>query len=123
MQTTKENGAVASKQRTPTDHVANSNKPRWNYKGGFDRARLPSPNDYFTRQGLKLTGGGEWKNAICPFHEDSKPSLRVHLDSGAFKCMSCGTHGGDVLAFHMQRHGQTFKAAAIELGAWIGGAR
>jgi hypothetical protein len=100
-----------------------SNKIRWNYKSGFDRARLPPPSEYFIQQGLKLTGGGEWKNTICPFHEDSKPSLRVRLDTGGFRCMVCGAHGGDVLAFHQLRYGLTFKAAAVALGAWVGGAR
>ncbi len=61
---------------------AHSTKSRWNYKGGFDHARLPRPADYFAQQGLKLSGGGEWKNAICPFHDDRTPSLRVRLDTG-----------------------------------------
>lgn len=115
----KELGAVAATQRTPTNHAANSTKTRWNYKGGgFDRARLPHPSEYFTQQGLKLTGGGEWKNVICPFHQDSKPSLRVRLDTGGFRCMVCGAHGGDVLAFHQLRYGMSFKQAAQQLGAW-----
>jgi hypothetical protein len=114
----KELGAVASTQHTPTNHNNNSTKTRWNYKSGFDRSRLPLPSDYFAQQGLKLTGGGEWKDAICPFHDDTKPSLRVRLDTGAFRCMVCGAHGGDVLAFHQQRHGLTFKRAAQQLGAW-----
>src|SRR3989338_1493902 len=91
--TSKQLGAVAATQRTPTNHAGNSIKSRWNYKGGFDRARLPSPSDYFAQQGLKLTGGGEWKDAICQFHDDTKPSLRVRLDTGSFKCMVCGAHG------------------------------
>lgn len=86
----------------------------------FKRDRLPNPATYFTQQGLKLTGGGEWKNAICPFHQDTRPSLRVRLDTGAFRCMVCQAHGGDILAYHMQRHGLTFKAAAQQLGAWAG---
>ena len=118
MQTTKEIGAVAATQRTPTNHNANSIKNRWNYKSGFDRARLPKPADYFAQQGLKLTGGGEWKNALCPFHHDTRPSLRVRIDTGAFKCMVCGAHGGDVLAFHQQRYGLSFIDAARQLGAW-----
>jgi len=101
----------------------NSNKNRWNYKSGFDRASLPRHSDYFAQQGLRLAGGGEWHNAICPFHEDTKPSLRVRLDTGGFRCMVCGVHGGDVLAFHQQRYGLTFKLAAQQLGAWAGGAR
>jgi DNA primase len=85
----------------------------------FRRELLPMPGNYFEAQGVKLTGGGEWKNAICPFHEDSKPSLRLRLDTGGFRCMACGAHGGDVLSFHMQRHGLTFAQAAKELGAWV----
>jgi len=85
---------------------------------GFRRDQLPSPAAYFHNQGLKLKGGGEWQSARCPFHADTRPSLRVRLDSGGFRCMACGTHGGDVLAFHMQRYGLCFKAAAQALGAW-----
>ena len=88
----------------------------------FKREALPSPAEYFRSQGLKLTGGGEWKNAICPFHTDTHPSLRVRLDTGGFRCMACGAHGGDVIAFHMQRHGLRFVDAARDLNAW-GGAR
>jgi len=84
----------------------------------FNKSALQRPANYFKEQGLKLTGGGEWKNAVCPFHNDHKPSLRVRLDSGGFKCMACGAHGGDVLSFHMQRYGLGFIAAAKQLGAW-----
>ena len=84
----------------------------------FNRSNLQSPATYFKEQGLRLTGGGEWKNAICPFHEDTRPSLRIRIDSGGFKCMACGKSGGDILSFHMQRHGLTFKQAAKDLGAW-----
>lgn len=85
---------------------------------GFRRDLLPVPAEYFKTQGLKLIGGGEWKNAVCPFHDDTRPSLRVRLDSGGFRCMVCGAHGGDVLAFHRLRTGLPFKAAARDLGAW-----
>ena len=84
----------------------------------FRRERLPHPAEYYQAQGLKLTGGGEWKNAICPFDKDTRPSLRVRLDCGGFRCMVCGAHGGDVLAFHMQRQGLGFIEAAKALGAW-----
>lgn len=84
----------------------------------FNRDLLPNPGQYFREQGLKPTGGGEWKSAICPFHGDTNPSLRLRFDSGGFRCMSCGAHGGDVLAFHMQLYGLDFITAAKELGAW-----
>lgn len=86
----------------------------------FKRDRLPNPADYFQAEGLNLTGGGEWKSAVCPFHDDTKPSLRVRIETGAFRCMVCGAHGGDLLAFHMQRHGLRFIEAARALGAWEG---
>jgi hypothetical protein len=84
----------------------------------FNRHHLPNPATYYTEQGLRLSGGGEWKNALCPFHQDTKPSLRLRLDSGSFICMACGAKGRDVLAYHMKRHGLSFKQAAQQLGAW-----
>lgn len=84
----------------------------------FRKELLPSPAEYFRAQGLKLSGGGEWKSARCPFHDDSNPSLRIRLDSGGFKCMSCGAHGGDIVDFHAQRWNLTFTAAARDLNAW-----
>ena len=84
----------------------------------FNKSALQRPANYFKEQGLKLTGGGEWKNAVCPFHQDTHPSLRIRIDTGGFRCMACGAHGGDVLSFHMQRYGLGFIAAAKQLGAW-----
>ena len=40
------------------------------------------------------------------------------MERGAFKCMTCGAKGGDLLAFHMRRHGLSFIDAAKALGAW-----
>lgn len=35
---------------------------------------------------------------ICPFHDDTNPSLRVHIGNkitpGGYHCFSCGAHGG-----------------------------
>ncbi len=84
----------------------------------FNRNLLPNPGEYYQKQGLKLSGGGEWKSALCPFHPDKSPSLRLRLDSGGFRCMACGVHGGDVLAFHMKLNNLDFISAAKALGAW-----
>ena len=89
-------------------------------RGKFSRQALPEPQEYYEKQGLKLIGGGLWRNAICPFHADTKPSLRVNIERGSFRCMACGTHGGDVLAFHMQKHKLGFIEACKQLGSWIG---
>ncbi len=87
-------------------------------RGRFDKQRLPSPGDYYRALGLKLTGGPEWRSTRCLIHDDDRPSLRVRVDTGAFKCMACGARGGDVLAFHRLLHGLDFVAAAKDLGAW-----
>jgi len=87
-------------------------------RGRFNRDLLPQPRVYFGSIGLKPTGSGAWRSAVCPFHDDTKPSLRVHYESGAFRCMACGAHGGDVLAFERLRTGKGFADAARDLGAW-----
>lgn len=84
----------------------------------FNRRMLPKPADYYAGEGVKLLGRGAWRDALCPFHPDSSPSLRVRIETGAFRCMACGARGGDVLAFHMQRHELRFIDAAKALGAW-----
>lgn len=89
-------------------------------KSSFNRALLPCPADYFRSQALTLVGTGRWLSARCPFHPDGHPSLRVSIDTGAFRCMACGAHGGDVVAFHMLRHKLPFVEAAKALGAWGG---
>lgn len=84
----------------------------------FDRGGLPAPLAYYGGAGLRLIGRGTWRSALCPFHDDHNPSLRVNADTGAFRCMACGVRGGDLLAFHRARHGMSFVQAAKDLGAW-----
>lgn len=87
--------------------------------GGLDRDRLPDPITYYESEGLSLTGRGRWRTACCLFHGGSD-SFRINVEAGAFVCMAgCGARGGDVLAFHMARHGLGFVEAARSLGAWI----
>lgn len=87
-------------------------------KPDFDRKRFPSPTAYFDSLGLQLLGHGPWRSAACPFHDDKRPSLRVQIEAGAFRCMACGARGRDVLAFERLRTGKSFVEAAIDLGAW-----
>lgn len=88
----------------------------------FDRTLLPSALDYFPGQGLALTGHGQWRTAACQFHGGSD-SMRLNVATGGWCCMACGAKGGDVLAYHMQRHGFDFVQAAKELGAWVNDGR
>jgi DNA primase len=88
----------------------------------FDRSALPPARSYYERelgQFRRASRGWAAPKAGCPFHESrSKTSFRVNFDSGAFRCFGCGAHGGDVLAFMMQRYKLSFKEAAEKLGAW-----
>jgi DNA primase len=88
-------------------------------RGKFVRKQLPSPITYYESQNIKLKGQGAWRDAICPFHKDTKPSLRINVEKGAYRCMACGAHGGDVLAFHQHKHGLNFVEACKQLGAWV----
>ena len=88
-------------------------------KAAFNRSLLPTPLEYYRdANSMKLIGTSEWRSTLCVFHDDSQPSLRINTRNGAFKCMVCETKGGDVLAFHMQRHGLAFIDACKALGAW-----
>lgn len=87
-------------------------------RGEFRRDLLPEPAAYFEAEGIKLSGRGAWRDALCPFHADTRPSLRVNAETGAFRCMTCGASGGDVLSFHRRRHILGFVEAAKALGAW-----
>ena len=84
----------------------------------FDREKLPNAVRYYAeREALRLVGRGRWRSAVCPFHDDTRPSLRINIETGAYRCMTCGAKGGDVLAFHRARHGLSFTQAARDLGA------
>jgi DNA primase len=95
--------------------------PRKFSPSSVNKPALPSPVNYFTSQGINLKGKGLWVSAICPFHDDTTPSLRIHREKGAFKCMVCGVCGGDVIAFQMLRYDQNFIEACKALGVWVGG--
>lgn len=90
--------------------------------GEFLRDRLPDPLGYFEAQDVHLVGRGRWKTGPCHFHGGSD-SLRINVGSGGWRCMACGAKGGDVLAYHMQRHGLGFAEAARDLGAYLDGGK
>lgn len=40
--------------------------------------------------------------ALCPFHNDHRPSLRFNVAKNTYRCYSCGAHGGVIdLAIHV----------------------
>ena len=92
--------------------------PRSAHRFAFNRDHLPQPAEFYAGEGINLEGCGAWRSALCPFHKDKNPSMRVFFNTGAFRCMVCGSKGGDVLAFYMLRHSLRFIDAAKALGAW-----
>lgn len=52
---------------------------------------------------MKAIGGDEYQ-AICPFHNDSKPSLCFNDEKGTFFCHGCGAKG-DAIGFFAQLFG------------------
>ncbi len=55
------------------------------------------------RQGRNYVG-------LCPWHDDTKPSLQVNPQRQSFKCWVCDI-GGDVFSFVMQIEGVEFREA------------
>ena len=66
---------------------------------------------------LSLEKKGNVYMALCPFHDDRHPSLRVDPEKGLYHCFSCGA-GGDVFRFVQEKEGCGF-GEAIRLCADI----
>ncbi|MFZ2087402.1 MAG: DNA primase [Desulfobaccales bacterium] len=70
-------------------------------------------------QYVKLERKGKDLWGVCPFHADSKPSLKVSQDQGIYYCFGCQA-GGNVISFVMQYHKMSFPEAAAELARRYG---
>src|SRR6056297_741437 len=72
--------------------------------------------------GLELKKDGSKPSqfkALCPFHEDSRPSLKVNTDRNLFHCFACGAKG-NVIEFVMAREGLEIRPAAEKVAALSG---
>ncbi len=58
------------------------------------------------RLGLRV----ERHRCLCPYHEDSNPSLSFLVSKNTFRCFSCGAHGG-VVDLAMRVLGKGFREA------------
>ena len=61
--------------------------------------------------GIAVSSGGF---ALCPFHADKKPSLKVYDGKRGFCCFVCDTKGS-VIDFVMRFFGLDFKAASCKI--------
>ena len=50
----------------------------------------------FERHCDNLKGRGNQRIALCPFHEDTKHSFSINIDSGLYNCKACGESGNAV---------------------------
>lgn len=63
---------------------------------------------------LPLRREGRGYKALCPWHDDSRPSLQVNPDRQSFKCWVCDI-GGDIFSFVMKMEGVGFPEALAML--------
>ena len=56
---------------------------------------------------------------LCPFHNDTKPSLLVSPDKGIAYCFACQT-GGDIFSFYQAIEGVDFQQALKDLAEKAG---
>ncbi len=68
---------------------------------------------------VSLKKSGRSYVALCPFHDDHKPSMHVNPDKGIFKCFSCGT-GGDVIYFYSQINKKKWSEAIVDIASKYG---
>lgn len=68
---------------------------------------------------IPLTPKGKNYWAVCPFHNDSNPSMSVSREKKFFKCFSCGT-SGNVIAFVQKYEHIPYYEAAAKLAGKIG---
>ena len=59
---------------------------------------------------MELRRQGRGFVAVCPFHDDRRPSLQINPDRQTWKCWVCDI-GGDVFSFVMKRENVTFPEA------------
>ena len=68
---------------------------------------------------LSLRRAGKAMVGLCPWHDDSKPSLQVNPDRQTFRCWVCNV-GGDVFSFLMRMERLEFREALEHLAERAG---
>jgi DNA primase len=61
-----------------------------------------------------LTKKGHNFLCLCPFHNDTRPSMVVSPDKGIAYCFACNS-GGDIFSFYQKIEGVDFRQALIDL--------
>jgi DNA primase len=98
--------------REPTLSSGSSLDAKERVKQAVDIVDLVGSFIQLRRQGRNFVG-------LCPWHDDSRPSLQVNPERQSFKCWVCDI-GGDVFSFIMQMEGVTFPEALAMLAERAG---
>lgn len=94
-----------------------SRRSNFSKKGNrFHLASLPSPIGFYSKELKQFHPRKQQATAICPFHNERRPSFSINLKRGAFFCFSCGMSGGDIIDFYMKRYNVNFITACRALG-------
>lgn len=81
------------------------------------KARLPI--EQLVAQYCDIKKKGRNLVCLCPFHNDSDPSLIISPDKGIAYCFSCQS-GGDIFSFYQQIEGVDFSTSVRELADKVG---
>jgi DNA primase catalytic core len=68
-------------------------------------------------RGVKLTGSGEELRGLCPFHDDTSPSLVINQVKNVWNCLGACAAGGSVIDWVMKAEGVSFRHAVEILRA------
>ena len=68
---------------------------------------------------INVTKKGNQYVALCPFHNDSNPSLQISKDKNIFKCYACG-EGGNPITFIQKYEKISFKEALYKAAEMAG---
>lgn len=82
---------------------------RLDIKGYYSGELSPTP----------IKWNGENGMTLCPFHDDTNPSLSINYKTGQYKCFGCDKKGS-IFDFYMERRGVDFKTALEELAKEAG---
>jgi DNA primase len=77
------------------------------------RDKLDIAEEIASKVKLRKQGRGEF-SGLCPFHSERTPSFTVNNSKNFYHCFGCGAHG-DVIKFHSQITGISYKEAAMKL--------
>jgi DNA primase len=68
---------------------------------------------------IPVKKAGSQYRALCPFHNDSKPSLHITPQKALYHCFSCGA-GGNAVSFVMDYEHLNFPDAIEQLASFLG---